>query len=250
MYRHLPLYAIATLLVLYAIFFLIEPTDRWLMRQLVAAGWTFRHTPEPWVPVLDFLYRTGPWPAIVIAIVALALRLVFVIADAGRVHRPLDQIERCSRRRLTFVVLAFLIGPGLVVNTVFKDHFGRARPVQTIEFGGQLPYTPPGKPAQSCARNCSFPSGHAAAAFFPLTLAFLLAPPWRRYVFVTAVMWGSAVGVTRVLQGGHWPSDVASAFIIVLLVSAALHRLMLNDCPDCPLHAPHPCREPPVGQPR
>ncbi|WP_308874953.1 hypothetical protein [Thiothrix subterranea] len=43
-----------------------------------------------------------------------------------------------------YVLLVFLSGPGLLVNTVFKDHWGRPRPVQVAELGGQERYVPPG----------------------------------------------------------------------------------------------------------
>ena len=52
-------------------------------------------------------------------------------------------------RRFFFVFLGFLIGPligcGLIANLYFKDTWGRARPVQIIEFNGDKKYSPPFK---------------------------------------------------------------------------------------------------------
>ncbi|MFN4262490.1 MAG: phosphatase PAP2 family protein [Thioalkalivibrionaceae bacterium] len=235
MVRYVPTAAVAILLVLYVVFFLVDPTDRAILRQMGELGWTAGSSPATIKPLLDALYTYGPWPGIVIASVALIMRAAWLLNDLSDRRASLDSAARCSRRRLTYLVLAFLIGPGLIVNAAFKDHFGRARPAQTIEFGGHARYSPPGLPVSQCARNCSFPSGHAAAAFYPLAVAFLLSPPWRRRLFFAAILWGSAVGVTRVLQGAHWPSDVVGAFLIVYLTSAALHRALLGRCPDCPL---------------
>ena len=35
-----------------------------------------------------------------------------------------------------FLALALLLGPGLVVNTDFKSHYGRPRPRQDLDIGG------------------------------------------------------------------------------------------------------------------
>ena len=47
-----------------------------------------------------------------------------------------------SNRALLFVFLTFVIGPGLVVNVAFKDNWGRARPRDITEFGGERTFTP------------------------------------------------------------------------------------------------------------
>lgn len=41
-----------------------------------------------------------------------------------------------QRRAAIFLLISLALGPGLLVNTVFKDHWGRARPSQIVEFGG------------------------------------------------------------------------------------------------------------------
>ena len=40
-------------------------------------------------------------------------------------------------------MLCWLVGPGLLVNTVLKDHVGRPRPVQLEQFRGHERYVPP-----------------------------------------------------------------------------------------------------------
>jgi hypothetical protein len=35
-----------------------------------------------------------------------------------------------------FILLSVILGPGLLVNLVFKDHWGRPRPRQVVALGG------------------------------------------------------------------------------------------------------------------
>ena len=39
-------------------------------------------------------------------------------------------------------IVSFIMGPGILVNSVFKDHWGRARPVTVEQFGGDLVFSP------------------------------------------------------------------------------------------------------------
>lgn len=61
----------------------------------------------------------------------------------------------------------------------------------------------------------SFPSGHSTGSMiFFLTVALLLAHrgPWRRWAAGGAVGVAMVVGVTRVMLGVHWPSDVVGGW--------------------------------------
>jgi lipid A 4'-phosphatase len=121
------------------------------------------------------------------------------------------------RRRLGFLLLAFLLGPGLIVDVALKDHWGRARPHQVQEFGGKRQYTPPLKIAQQCADNCSFVSGHASAGFALIAFGFLFTGAARRRWFVGGLAAGLVVGLVRVMQGGHFMSDVIFSFYFTTL---------------------------------
>ncbi|WP_439814140.1 phosphatase PAP2 family protein [Zavarzinia sp. CC-PAN008] len=129
-------------------------------------------------------------------------------------------------RRAAFVVLSFALGPGLIVEAGFKDHWGRARPREVVAYGGQATFTPWWQRADQCVRNCSMPSGHAATAFTTLSLALLLPAGWRRRGAVAALAFGLVTGGMRMVQGGHFASDVALAGLICVAVVLALARLM------------------------
>ena len=129
-----------------------------------------------------------------------------------------------SRRSICFLVVFSVLGPGLIVNHVFKDHWDRARPRQIVEFGGEKAFTPPLVIADQCERNCSFVSGEASYGFAYAAFAFLVARRLRRRVFWTAVGFGSAVGALRIVMGAHFLSDVFFAAVFVIAFAWYTHR--------------------------
>jgi lipid A 4'-phosphatase len=175
-------------------------------RGFVLTGW----------PPVAFLHRAVPWIAWgIVLVVAGAAAWLFLI---GRL------LWRLDRRALLFVAFSTALGPGLLANTVLKDHWGRARPVQIEAFGGSRHFTPAPLPAAECARNCSFVSGHAALGFSLVAFAFLLPPGRaRRRSVVAALAFGALVGFARIAQGGHFLSDVVYAGLLVYGTTAVLY---------------------------
>ena len=78
--------------------------------------------------------------------------------------------KHMNRRLAIFLLVVLFVGPGLIVNGIWKEHWGRARPFEVQNFGGEHQYTPPMQPAQECDTNCSFVSGHAAMGFYWISL--------------------------------------------------------------------------------
>lgn len=105
-----------------------------------------------------------------------------------------------GHRHTALTMLAVpLIGRG--VNSLVKLDVGRLRP--TLE------------PHLVIETTNSFPSGHAVGSMiFFLTLALLLTHrgPWRRRWAAGAVLVSLMVGISRVMLGVHWPSDVVGGW--------------------------------------
>ncbi len=80
-----------------------------------------------WPPVV-FLYRAIPWITWGIFDVAAG-----PLSGCSSCGRPL---WRFDRKALIFLVVSTALGPGLLANTLLKDHWGRARPTQIEAFGG------------------------------------------------------------------------------------------------------------------
>jgi membrane-associated PAP2 superfamily phosphatase len=60
------------------------------------------------------------------------------------------------------LILSVVIGPGLIINAVFKDHWDRPRPRDVVEFGGMLQCTPAPLRGES---GESFLCGHCSVGF-------------------------------------------------------------------------------------
>ena len=68
-------------------------------------------------------------------------------------------------------------------------------------------------------KTWSFPSGHATSSMiFYLTLALAIAPRgWRRAAATGAILLSLLIGLSRVMLGVHWPSDVVGGWCFGLL---------------------------------
>lgn len=203
--------------------FVLAPTidlevARFVHRQFGAA---FLSTGGPWWP----LY-VGLVP-VVYAIAAIVLLVALANLVLGRRWLGL------TRRVAAFILLSLALGPGLVVEVGLKDHWGRARPRDLVEFGGGARFTPAYLPSEECASNCSFTSGHAAMAFYFLTFALLAPAPWRRPAVAAVVAFGGLTGAMRVAQGAHFASDViASGFLVAGIVWALKAAIVDRGRPD------------------
>jgi membrane-associated PAP2 superfamily phosphatase len=187
---------------------------------LPSLGWYLADC-APW----RWLYDYGQYPAIVMAIGAFG---VFIGSRWRRVWRP-------YRRRCLFFVLAVALGPGLAVNGVFKPIWGRPRPRQVMQFGGDKAYRPWYQPAGlRAAAGKSFPSGHAAMGFV-LAAGVVFLPrcgAGLRWLGVAgALSYGGLMGAARIVQGGHFLSDVLGSAGVVMLVIWGLSVVLPAESP-------------------
>lgn len=133
-------------------------------------------------------------------------------------------------KKVVYLLLVLALGAGFVVNGILKVEFGRARPRDLVEFGGELQFTPPFFVSSECSRNCSFSSGDAAGAFF--SLAFAMAITRRRSVATAAVGYGLLVSVARIASGSHFFSDTIVSFFVVLITADALYYRIFLFSPE------------------
>jgi len=176
-------------------------------------GWPIGNLP-PW----HQLYRFGFYPAYLLGIGALVL---FV---AGFFRHPLARY----RKGAAFMVLLLALGPGLMVNSVLKDHWGRPRPREITLFGGTKTFHQPWERGGT-DNGKSFPSGHGSSAFYLAMPYFVLRrrkPRLALWVFSGGMIYGALMGVARIAQGGHFVSDILWAWGVVHLCAAALYYLL------------------------
>lgn len=142
--------------------------------------------------------------------------LAFLVYMFGHFHRYTERF----RRRALYILLVIVVGPGLVVNGVFKEHWGRPRPVHVKEFGGRYDYVPPGKIADSPDK--SFVCGHCSVAYGFFVLYFLSQNHKVAYLLLTLLLAGG-MGATRMTAGGHFVSDILWSGYLMFFVAWCLY---------------------------
>jgi lipid A 4'-phosphatase len=123
-----------------------------------------------------------------------------------------------------FFALLLIVGPGILVNWVFKPCWCRPRPHTTAAFGGPREFLPVWQ-FGSGDDDFSFPSGHAATGFYLMAPAFVChrRRPRLAVAFVLlGLIAGTTIGLARVVAGGHFPSDVLWSGGIVYFTALAL----------------------------
>jgi len=172
-------------------------------------------------PLVRLVYHGVPWITRTVVV-----SLVLFLLAAWTIWRRRAFFSR-QRRAALYLLLVMIVGPGLLVNTLFKDNWGRARPSQVEQFGGTKQFTRAALPADQCAKNCSFVSGHASVGFFFLAFAFVW-PRHRVLWLVAGTGLGLGIGLVRIMQGGHFFSDVIFCGIVVYLSALVLHAVMFR----------------------
>ncbi|MCP4250001.1 MAG: phosphatase PAP2 family protein, partial [bacterium] len=149
-----------------------------------AAGWSHKDD-QPW----HGLYKFGVVPAWIVSLSALA-----VLIASRWVRRFVT--HRCVA---AFMVLVMAVGPGLLVNEVFKKHWGRPRPLDVYEFDGDREFVPVWVKSPAGNGN-SFASGHASTGYYLFTPYFFLRRRWKKWALfflALGLFYGSFVGLAR-----------------------------------------------------
>jgi lipid A 4'-phosphatase len=172
-------------------------------------GW-YRGQEIPWF----FLYHYGNIPGITLAVGGFS---AFILSFFRKELLP-------YKKTGLFLVLFMVLGPGLVVNMVFKDHWGRPRPDDIVNFGGTKTFHQAWETGEA-GQGGSFPSGHASVGFFMMAPYFILKNSHRKaaYGFLgLGIAFGFFMGAARIVQGGHFLSDVVWSGLMTYLTGFTL----------------------------
>ena len=163
----------------------------------------------PWqnLPFWKAVDRYCVFPGLVLGVGSL------IVATHGLIWRLKEHVYRAA----LVIGLVFLLGPGLLVNGSLKPTFSRPRPREVVELGGQVAYRPVLGFGDKLYRNSSFPSGHASIGFFLIAPAFTVLhnARWRRTLLLSGLAYGSLMGLSRMVRGGHFFSDVVWSLAIL-----------------------------------
>jgi lipid A 4'-phosphatase len=177
-------------------------------------GWIFARD-QPW----RLLYEYGEIPPTLFAAGALWL---YRAARTGKA-RP------AYARPCLVVILTMVLGPALLVNGILKNDWGRPRPADIKVFGGSstfLKVWQPGVPGGGKSFTC----GHCSAGFAVASGASFsgMHPILGGIALVGGLVYGVLLGIARIVQGGHFVTDVIWSGVLVLALAAALHFLVFR----------------------
>lgn len=175
-------------------------------------------------PALIGLRSVGTWIFFGGCVVAVAALLGPLLLSGRRIG--------LSPRAGLFLTASLILGPGLIVNVLFKDLWGRARPIEILEFGGIQPFSPPWAIVHHCRLNCSFMSGEASSAMWLLGFAMIAPLALRRWAVLVGLVLTALLSLNRIAFGGHFLSDVVLAWLTTLIVLLVVHRVVYR--PDSP----------------
>ncbi|MCX6249694.1 MAG: phosphatase PAP2 family protein [Bacteroidetes bacterium] len=181
-------------------------------------GWLLQYK-----PFWDFIYRFGIFPG-------------YFLAFAGLIMITLSywNVKYIHYRKASMVlVFTIVVGPGVLVNLLLKDHTGRPRPREITEFGGTEKYVCVCEKGDT-NEGKSFPCGHCSMGFY-LAIPYLFLRNRKRLLacsfLVLGIGYGVIIGIARMMAGGHFASDVLWAGGLVWLIALTGHYLFRVDKP-------------------
>ena len=177
-------------------------------------GW-FLADSFPW----SWLYDYGEAPGIIFSLISFFLWIFYRTNSGWSKLRPY----------LLICAITPFIASLLLVNVVLKDHTGRPRPREIVQFNGNWEYKPvleTGIPG----RGHSFPCGHCSIAF-TLTAGIVF---WRRSTkfalssLSLGLAYGMLMSLARIVQGGHFLSDTLWSLGVVWLTLLGLYYFVFQ----------------------
>ncbi len=130
---------------------------------------------------------------------------------------PLGQLyfnHKFNIKEIIFLWVSSLLNWLIVINLLLKNIWGRARPGDTLQLGGKENFTPWFQYSDACNTNCSFVSGDASIGFSIIVLYFITK---KEVYFWLSLLFGSLLGLVRIMEGGHFLSDVVMSSLIIFI---------------------------------
>ena len=176
-------------------------------------GWYLQNK-KPWI----YLYDYGRYPGAIVFILSF---IVYILSFF------IDELVKFRTASL-FLFLFMFIGAGIFINSILKIYWERPRPKQLKQFGGEHNYVNVWFFGNG-GRNSSFPCGHASIGFYLIFPYFFLKAtnPELAFIFLgLGIIFGFIVGLARMVQGGHFASDVIWALGVMYFTGIILYYLM------------------------
>ncbi|MFT8823881.1 MAG: phosphatase PAP2 family protein [Liquorilactobacillus mali] len=164
--------------------------------------------------------------------IAIALWLVVYIIITALIQYWMAKKDNTQLTRYLIVAVfaSLTVWFALEVNLTLKDAWGRVRPYELS--ASQKEFTPWFHP-NGVNGHKSFPSGHTMAGTLCIVFSwFATQPKWHKRLWVTGIVYGILLGVSRVIIGAHFLSDVTFSFFLtatIIFVMRELYDRLLSD---------------------
>jgi len=161
--------------------------------------------------ILTVIFRKIFIPLIVLYLMVLPIISIFL---------PIEKFyfnSKLKSKEVWFIFGSVFINLLILVNLILKNMWGRARPNDILQFGGKESFSPWFELSNACNTNCSFVSGDAAVGFSLIILFFITK---NKIFFWGSLVAGLSIGLIRILEGGHFFSDVIMSGLIVYLLTS------------------------------
>lgn len=172
-------------------------------------------SPQWLVSVFTFITHIGDAEWILIP------SLLIAVAGAILLRTGIKIIPTQRLKYWTYTAgFIFLVtaGPGLLAN-ILKRLIGRARPIH-LEQLGQFHF----QPIFNDWTFQSIPSGHTSTMFAFATGIMFFFPKLRGPAFILAAL----VGLSRIIIGMHYPTDIFAGMIFGVLAAFAVRNICLS----------------------
>lgn len=178
----------------------------------------------------QFMYIYGVLPAdVTVTLAAIALVLSYCFKKWRKWRAP-----------ALLLVLTLALGGGVISHALLKDHWGRPRPKQVVEFGGTQEFRPYYKPNffHQPESSKAFVCGHCTTGFFFFALALAGRRMNNKKIYYLgiflAIVLGTLLGIARMAMGGHFLSDVLGAALVMWLTTLFCDWLVYTNSYDNP----------------
>lgn len=213
-------FALALVVFATAMFLLVPSLDIGFSRLFYDPEVGFRLSSDPWLRRVRDLSEIIVWTAVIVCIALIAVKLAAV-----------EPPSLMSPRITLFLLSTLAIGPGLLINGLLKNNWGRPRPRSIEAFGGDLPYVSVWNISDGFDGNHSFVSGEASSAIWVTALALVVPRDLRLPVLAVTIPFALAASLGRVAFGGHFLSDVLISWGLTLTVIFIAHILFFQRPP-------------------
>lgn len=149
-------------------------------------------------------------------IIYLVITLLLQLWLRTKTNRQIEQLL------LVAVFASLAVWFALQVNGAMKEYWGRVRPYELNK--AQSDFTSWLHPNGANGHK-SFPSGHTMAGTTFIVLSWFVSETKRKYVWTMGIAYGAIMGLSRVIIGAHFMSDVVFSFFLTALIYFVMREL-------------------------